>query len=155
MKLVAAYLVTVGVAIAGLWTVLLATGQVPEVDEGRLDIWFHLAAELLTAALLVAAGAALLRRWARGRLLAAVALGALGYTTVNSAGYYADAGDWAMVGMFAVLTACTLLAAIRVLRDREVGAGTGTAGTAPASAAADDAGSGGRVATSDRAEAGR
>ena len=38
-----------------------------------------------------------------------VALGILLYTTVNSAGYYAGLAEWAVVGLFGVLTAATLV----------------------------------------------
>jgi peptidoglycan/LPS O-acetylase OafA/YrhL len=110
------FLLLVGVAIAGLWAVLLSTGQVVEIQQGRLDILFHLAAEFATAALLVVAGLATLRRTRRSPLLAGIALGALGYTAVNSAGYYADASDWATVGMFAVISALTVTAAAALLR---------------------------------------
>jgi peptidoglycan/LPS O-acetylase OafA/YrhL len=110
------FLLLVGVAIAGLWAVLLSTGQVVEIEQGRLDILFHLAAEFATAALLVVAGLATLRRTRRSPLLAGIALGALGYTAVNSAGYYADAADWATVGMFAVISALTVTAAAALLR---------------------------------------
>jgi hypothetical protein len=103
-----------------LWSMLLVTGQVPEVQEGRTDIWFHLAAEVVAAALLLAGGTALLR--GRGapspsaRLLAAFGSGALLYTAVNSAGYYAESGDWAMVVMFAVVATATVAAVLRLFR---------------------------------------
>jgi hypothetical protein len=58
MRFVAWFQIVIGVAVAGLWTVLLATGQVSEVQEGRVDIWFHIAAELVMAGLLLAAGVA-------------------------------------------------------------------------------------------------
>lgn len=106
----------VGVAIVGLWTMLLATRQVPQIPAGNRDIWFHLTAELLTAALLIAAGAWLLSTGTdAARLLSAFALGALLYTTINSPGYYADRGEWPTVAMFAVLMAGTAAAAITLL----------------------------------------
>ncbi|MFU8839439.1 MAG: hypothetical protein ACNA8R_01800 [Nitriliruptoraceae bacterium] len=116
MKPIGWFLLLVGVAIAVLWALLLGTGQVPEVDEGRLDIWFHVVAELAAAGLLIAAGVTLLRSSRVGRPLAAVAVGALGYTTVNSAGYYAESGDRAMVAMFAVLTVATVAVAAALVR---------------------------------------
>jgi hypothetical protein len=116
MRAIAWVLAAVGVSIAGLWTVLLATGQVPELSEGRLDIWFHLVAEYGAAALLVTAGIALLRGLRHARLLAAGGLGALAYTAVNSAGYYADLGDWSMVGMFALILTASLAMALRLAR---------------------------------------
>ena len=102
------YGVVVGVSMIALWTFLLATGQIPELREARLQIASHLVAEFLTAVALLAAGLGTIagRRWAGRGLL--VALGMLLYTVINSAGYYAEAGDGAMVGMFALLTATTL-----------------------------------------------
>jgi peptidoglycan/LPS O-acetylase OafA/YrhL len=116
MRAIGWFLLVVGVAIAGLWTLLLVTGQVPEVDEGRLDIWFHIAAELATAGMLIAAGTTLLRRRRHGRSLAAVAVGALAYTTVNSPGYYAESGEWAVVSMFVVLLIVTITVAVALIR---------------------------------------
>ncbi len=110
MRAIGWFQLVVGLSIAGLWATLVMAGQVPEIDQGRVDIWFHLAAELLTAGLLVAAGVAVLRRSSRGRLLAAVALGALAYTTLNSPGYYAESGDWALVSLFALLFTATIAA---------------------------------------------
>lgn len=93
----------------GLWAVLLTTGQVPELQTARLQIAYHLAAELLTAAaalLVTGLGTVTGRSWAgRGYL---VALGMLLYTVINSAGYYAELGDASMVGVFGILTVLTL-----------------------------------------------
>jgi membrane protein DedA with SNARE-associated domain len=102
--------VIIGTAIAALWLLLLVTGQVPEIDEGRIGIWFHIAAELILAMVLIGAGLALLRKRARARLLTALALGALGYSAVNSPGWYAERGEWAMVGLFALVVCATVAA---------------------------------------------
>lgn len=110
------FLIAVGAMIAALWAVLLATGQVPEVERGDPGIWFHVAAELGAAGLAVTAGLAILRSRRVGWPLAGLALGALLYTTVNSAGYYADLGDWAAVAGFGVLTVVTGAVAARWLR---------------------------------------
>lgn len=107
MHLVAWFQIVVGLALVALWTFLLAAGQVPEVQEGRVDIWFHIVAELVMAGLLLTAGTALLRRARRADLLSALALGWLGYSAVNSPGYYAQTGDWAVVGMFGLIVAAT------------------------------------------------
>jgi hypothetical protein len=108
MRFVAWFQIVIGVAVAGLWTVLLATGQVPEVPDGRVDIWFHIAAEMVMAAALLTGGVVLLRARRLGPLLSAFALGWLGYSAVNSPGYYAEAGEWAAVGMFAAVVAATV-----------------------------------------------
>lgn len=124
MKLVAAFQLVVATAMLSLWFVLLITGQVPEVEQGRTDIWFHLGAEVVTAGLLMIAGFALLRstspsgRAGRSRLLSAFALGALLYTAINSAGYYAELGEWPAVAMFGLLTIATIVAVMRLLSTR-------------------------------------
>jgi hypothetical protein len=122
MRLVGGFQLVVGVAILGLWTVLLATGQVPEVEAGQADIWFHLAAEAVLATLLLVAGTAALRRSEVAPLLSGLAFGALVYSSVNSAGYYADRAEWAMVAMFAVIVlgsgGCVARAARDSLRRR-------------------------------------
>jgi hypothetical protein len=120
MRMVGWFQVVVGTSMLLLWSVLLATGQVSEIQDGRTDIWFHISAEVVAAALLLAGGTALLR--GRGapshaaRLLAGFAAGALLYTAVNSAGYYAESGDWAMVAMFAVVAVGTVAAVWRLFR---------------------------------------
>jgi hypothetical protein len=107
MRFVAWFQIVVGLAVASLWTFLLAAGQAPEVQEGRVDIWFHIAAELVMAGLLLVAGTSLLRRARRAVLVSALALGWLGYSAINSPGYYAQAGDWAAVGMFGLVVVAT------------------------------------------------
>ncbi len=116
MRTVGWFQVVMGCGIVGVWALLLVTGQVPEVLEGRTDIWFHLAAELATGAALVVAGVLVLQRTSRASLATCVALGALGYTAVNSAGYYAQSGEWAPVVLFGVVATSTLLAAVRTFR---------------------------------------
>jgi hypothetical protein len=116
MRIVGWFQVVVGVAILGLWTMLLPTGQVPEVQAGQVDIWFHLAAELLLAGLLVIAGASLLRRADHATLLSGLALGALAYSAINSPGYYAEQGDVAMVAMFALVVVATAACVVALRR---------------------------------------
>lgn len=105
----AGYTILVGMAMLGLWGLLYATDQIPELETAPFEIGYHLAAEILTALVLLTAGVGLFRRrpWARG--LYPIALGMVLYTVINSAGYYAQLGDLEMVGIFTVLTAATLL----------------------------------------------
>lgn len=106
----------VGGTIAGLWVMLLATSHVPEIPAGEIEIWFHLLAEFLTAGLLITAGLASLRAEEMARSRSLLALGALLYTTVNSAGYYAGGGEWPVVAMFVALAFVTCGAALSSLR---------------------------------------
>ncbi len=106
----------VGVAILGLWTFLIATHRVPELREGDRAIWFHIGAETLLGAGLLASGLLLLAddaSWSRS--LAAAALGGLVYSTINSSGYYARDGKWMAVASFALLTGLTLIALVLIV----------------------------------------
>lgn len=117
MTFIAWFEIVVGVVIAGLWVSLLATRQVPQVEQGRRDIWFHISAELVTAILLLGGGVALLVSGGETAMsVAAVAAGALLYTTVNSSGYYADRRQWPVVGVFGLLAAATVATVVVVIR---------------------------------------
>jgi hypothetical protein len=109
----------VGASILVWWAVSLATGQVPESAAEPVRLAFHVAAEVLTALTLLAAGAGLLmrRRWARTVYL--VGLGMLLYTAVGSPGYFAQMGQWPLVGMFAAVLAGAAAALWWVARSRD------------------------------------
>jgi hypothetical protein len=99
--------IAIGAAVVLLWSMLIATHQVPEIEAHDRAIWFHLVAEFALGLFLVASGAAVLVAGATvtNRALAAAAAGGLVYSTVNSPGYYAQQGRWMMVGAFGVLAA--------------------------------------------------
>lgn len=100
-----------GLALVGLWVMLLARHAVPELTAGLPSIRFHIAAELLTAAALLASAVWLAAADSpAARLLATASLGAVAYSTVNSPGYYADRGNRAIVVMFGVLTVLAVTA---------------------------------------------
>ena len=81
---------------------------------------FHLAAETVTALLLVVAGVGRLR--GVGERLGLVASGALLYTVINSAGFFAERSEWPMVAMFGVLLVVAVgCAALLALRPSVVG----------------------------------
>ena len=115
-NLVGAYSVLVGLAMIGMWTVLLATSQVPELQAERRRATFHLVAEFLTAILLIISGAGLLLGSEWTRTLSPVSLGMLLYTVIASAGYYANKDDLPMVTMFMVLTILTVVAIIALFK---------------------------------------
>lgn len=114
MKFSAWYSIAIGVLMLGQWGFFLAVGAVPELRSEPLRIAFHLAAEFVTAACLIFAGVALLRGKAYARGLALFAAGMLAYTAVVSPGYFAQQGQWPLVGMFAVILVLDLLNAARL-----------------------------------------
>jgi hypothetical protein len=108
-RLVAYYSLTIGLLMVLQWGFFLATGNVPELETEPVAIAFHLVAELVTATMLVVAGVGLLRLMTWSLWVALLSFGMLLYTSINSAGYFAEHGEWGMVTMFAVLFLLTLL----------------------------------------------
>lgn len=109
MIFAAIYAIVVGAGMIGQWLVFLATGQVPELKTEPLRIRFHLAAEFATALALVVGGLALLTGQSWGRWFYLLAMGMLLYTVSVSPGYFAQKGQWAFVGMFAVVLLLALV----------------------------------------------
>ena len=116
MKSAAWYAILVGLLMAGQWIFFLASGQVPELQSEPWRIAFHLLAEGATALGLILGGTALLRRatWARPVYL--VTTGMLLYSLIVSPGYFAQLGQWPLVGMFAALLFLTLVSLMKVMR---------------------------------------
>jgi hypothetical protein len=100
MQYTAIFSILVGVLMIGQWILSLASRKVPEMVTETRAIGFHLAAEFLTAIFLIIAGIALLAQSLLGYPLALLALGMLVYTSINSAGYFAQRGQWLVVMMF-------------------------------------------------------
>lgn len=102
---VVVFSLVIGLAIPAFWFTAVLGGGVPELAEGKREIWFHIAAEVLTGATLIAGGVA---TWASDgsswtALVSCLGLGMLAYTVIVSPGYYADRKNWPMVGMFAAV----------------------------------------------------
>ena len=111
--------IVVGVAIIGWWAVAAVTNGIVELNEGRIDILFHIVAELVMAALLIIAGVSIRRngRTVATTLVSGLALGTLLYSSINSPGYFAERGEWWLVGMFAVIAGATVGAVVLLVTD--------------------------------------
>ncbi len=116
MKFAGIYGIFVGVLMFAQWAFFLSTGQVPELQSEPYRIAFHLAAEFATAAGLIVAGIALLRHLAWGAACYLFFAGMLGYSVIASPGYFAQQGQWVLVGMFAVLLGLAVSTALSVAR---------------------------------------
>jgi hypothetical protein len=81
----------------------------------RGELALHLAAEFVTAALLIAAGAAWLAAGPAANAVMAAGLGMLLYTVIASPGYFLARRDLPVVAMFGVLAALTVTALAVVL----------------------------------------
>lgn len=88
---------------AGAVDIFLGAGQVPEMATEPIRLGFHLAAEYVTALSLIVGGGALLKHQAWGAIVYMVACGMLLYSEIVSPGYFAQQGQWVLVGMFAIL----------------------------------------------------
>jgi hypothetical protein len=119
MKLPGIYGIVVGVLMFIQWLFFLVTGQVPELQSEPWRITLHLAAEFVTAVGLVIAGTGILRRAAWAPVVYLVFTGMLVYSVIASPGYFAQQGQWALVGMFAVLLILAVFSVINVSRKME------------------------------------
>ena len=116
MKFSAWYGIGIGCLIILQWIFFVATSAVPEFQTTPWAIGFHMVAELLLAGALLISGVATLRlkSWSEKMLL--VALGMAIYSEINSPGYFAQLGQWALVAMFALLLVGTTTAVMMILK---------------------------------------
>lgn len=119
-KLAAIYSIIVGIAMLGMWTVFVTTGQVPELSTEPIRVSMHIIGEIATALILLIGGYGLWadKKW--GLQAYMLSMGMLLYTLIVSPGYYAQSGNVVMVGMFAVFFVIALvLVAVSFLRTAE------------------------------------
>ena len=117
-KITGIYALVVGIAVLGLWALLLLTDQVPELETDPYSIALHLAAEGLMALLLLIGGIGVLKGKTWGRNLYTLATGFLLYSTVNSSGYYIQDGNIQMLVLFSVLLLSAVFMVTRLWRIR-------------------------------------
>lgn len=115
MVLSSIFALVVGAGMIGQWVMFLVSGQVPELETEPLRIRFHLVAEFVTAIALLVGGIALLTDQTWGRWFYLLATGMLLYTVIVSPGYFAQKGQWAFVGMFAVVLVLALISVALVV----------------------------------------
>lgn len=109
MTFTAIFAITVGVLMIGQWAFFYLSNQIPELRSEPYRIAFHIAGELITAVGLIVAGVGLLMGGAWAEWLILLALGMLLYTIIVSPGYFAQRGQWPLVGMFALLFILALI----------------------------------------------
>jgi hypothetical protein len=106
------FVIVVGLGMIVQWAMSYVSKQIPELQTEPIRIWFHIAAEMLTALMLVASGLGLLtaRPWAPRVYL--ISTGMLIYTAIVSPGYFAQRGQWTWLLIFGVII---MLAMVGVL----------------------------------------
>jgi hypothetical protein len=108
----ACFAIAVGVLMSGWWTLDIRSGALRRPDRQPIEIGLHLAAELVTAALLVAGGIVTLT--SGGTVVLTIALGMLLYTVIQSPGYFLARRERAPVVMFAILGVATVVAILAI-----------------------------------------
>ena len=116
MKFASWYGVGVGTLIVLQWIFFLVSGSVPELQTAPWEIGHHISAELLLALALLTGGVATLKSMRWGQRLLLVALGMAIYSEINSPGYFAQRGQWALVMMFAMLLFGAMWSAVSLIR---------------------------------------
>ena len=102
-KTTAIFALVVGAGMLVIWILQVMTGQAREVQTAPVELALAIAADWITAIVLLVTGAGLLKskQWAQRTYL--FALGMLAYSVIVSSGYFAQQGNFAFVGMFAGL----------------------------------------------------
>jgi len=118
MKFVKYSSAIIGMLMIVQWIFFIVTGNVPEFETSPVSISFHISIEIITAILLIYASLICKKRVIRETLLL-YGQGMLGYTVINSAGYFAQSGQWVFLGMFAVLLGISIFNTIQLFRQRE------------------------------------
>jgi len=120
VKFSAWYGISVGILIIIQWIFFLATSSVPEFQTTHWAIGFHMMAELCLALALLIGGIAILRSKSWGEKALLAALGMAIYSEINSPGYFAQLGQWALVAMFALLLFGAVVAVIVILKRKRI-----------------------------------
>ncbi len=107
------YCLVVGVLMVVWWGVDIRRGALARPDRSRPESALHLAAELVTAGLLVTGGVLLITAGTAG--LALAGLGMLLYTVIASPGYFVARHQRVPAAMFATLAVLTAAAIAGIL----------------------------------------
>ncbi|TFG19042.1 MAG: hypothetical protein EU533_07160 [Promethearchaeota archaeon] len=97
------YAILIGIGIIGLWTMLLRTKKVPELENEPVAIKFHVTAEMVMGVLSLISGILLLIRLSWAPYLFILAMGLVIYAVINSAGYYGQKKQYAFVILFGII----------------------------------------------------
>ncbi len=124
MAVIAWLMILMGVAIASIWTRDIVSGEKVDLSFGVLRardtdgsfFWPHWVAEYTTAVVLIVGGVGLLTDFSWAQAVAALGLGALFYTSVNSLGWaLAERGRYAYAVPMAVGVVISMAGAIWLL----------------------------------------
>ncbi len=119
-KIIAYYCIIVGISMVCMWSLLLATDQVPEIGTKNISIAFHLFSEFATSILLIISGFGIIKKTKWSDKLFLVAIGALIYSMLNAVGLYGQLGEIPMFVMFLIFLVLAFVFTVIYLRKRDV-----------------------------------
>lgn len=119
MKFVKVSSAVIGFLMIAQWVFFIVTGNVPEFETAPISIGFHISIEILTAIILIYAALISKKRVVRQSLLL-YGQGMLGYTVINSSGYFAQSGQWPFLLMFAALLGVSIYNAVVLFKQWSV-----------------------------------
>jgi hypothetical protein len=114
IKIIAYYSIFLGFSVIGLWSVILKSGS---LEEGKIELSFHLFSELLMATLCILSGFKLLFRHKRAIPINILANGMIIYSVINAAGYYGERGEIIFLIMFMALVIISALIIVTHLKE--------------------------------------
>ena len=97
------FAIIVGLGMITQWVMSFIKEQIPELRTEPIRIWFHIAAEMATAVMLIVGGVGLRTGWPPAPTVHVVSVGMLLYTAIVSPGYFAQRGRWIWAVVFAML----------------------------------------------------
>jgi len=100
------YNLVLGSSIFLLWILILAGDP---LEEGQIELTFHLVSEWIMAGLCIGSGFCLVRRYKLGNRVNLAAHSMLIYSLLNAAGYYAERGEGSLAILFIVLLIPSIL----------------------------------------------
>jgi hypothetical protein len=109
----AIFAIVAGAAILINWIYLLATGNVPELQEQPVTTWVRIVTELATAVLLLAAGIGLVAAASWARKIYLIAAGALLFAVIHAVAIYGQKGQTVMVIVALALAVIAFFFAMR------------------------------------------
>jgi hypothetical protein len=119
-KTASIFAIITGLGIIGVWTMLLMTGNDPqlqnELETIPASITMAIISDMLTGAVLLAGGIGLLvsREWSVKVFL--LSMGFLFYSVINAAGFYGQRGDIVFVIMFTVIFVMAVVFTVMAVR---------------------------------------
>jgi hypothetical protein len=115
-KVVSVFSLFCGAGMLLTWAILFLTSRVPEMETEPFQATFLLAAEVLTAISLLAAGYGLISGRSWGQRLMLVGLGMLVYCAVYSIGVFSQAGNAPATGFFVAIAVMALVFSVGLVK---------------------------------------